>query len=298
MGQTYFSIIVPTYNRAHLLGNTLNSLININYERYEIIVVDDGSTDNTEEIVKPYINERLSYYKKENGERAVARNFGARKAKGDYVNFFDSDDIALKNHLNLANALILDKHKPAWLHLAYAWANPDHSIRYKVNYYKGKTLNHIMHLGNPLSCNGVFIRKDIFLDNLFNETRALSGSEDYELWIRMTAKYPLYYSNEISSLIIDHEQRSVRTMNKERLILRLKLFDEFISQDEQVKAYFKLKVNTILMCSDLYIATHLAPFVKTKIIAIQYLIKALNHNLKALATKTFIASIKNILLKW
>ncbi|MFO0485654.1 MAG: glycosyltransferase family A protein, partial [Sphingobacteriia bacterium] len=74
----FFSLVVPTYNRANLLVPTLQSLLNQDYDRYEILVVDDGSTDNTEAVVQPLLCSKLRYYKKENGERAAARTSGAR----------------------------------------------------------------------------------------------------------------------------------------------------------------------------------------------------------------------------
>src|SRR5437764_8362427 len=96
----FISVVVPSYNRADLIGKTLRSLQQQEYDQYEIIVIDDGSTDNTEEVVKAIGDQRISYIKKGNAERAAARNFGARIAKGEYVNFFDSDDLALPNHLS------------------------------------------------------------------------------------------------------------------------------------------------------------------------------------------------------
>ena len=98
----FFSVVVPTYNRGDLITKTLRSLQVQDYDNYEIIVVDDGSTDHTEEIVKGVLDHRTTYVKKANAERAAARNFGARRAKGAYVNFFDSDDLALPNHLSFS----------------------------------------------------------------------------------------------------------------------------------------------------------------------------------------------------
>ena len=92
------SFIVPVYNSANTIENTLQSILdqqtNLNYE---IIVVNDGSTDNIDEVLEKYNKEpKISYYKKDNSGVAATRNFGAEKAKGDYIIFVDSDDYISK----------------------------------------------------------------------------------------------------------------------------------------------------------------------------------------------------------
>ena len=95
------SIILPTFNRAQMITNAINSVINQTHKAWELIVVDDGSTDNTREIVKEFIktDKRIKYIFQENKERSVARNNGIKKAKGDWICFLDSDDIYHMNHL-------------------------------------------------------------------------------------------------------------------------------------------------------------------------------------------------------
>jgi glycosyltransferase involved in cell wall biosynthesis len=294
----FFSIVVPTYNRAALIGNTLRSLLEQEYDHYEIIVVDDGSTDNTEEVVSAFQDSRIRYFKKNNAERAAARNFGAAKATGTYVNFFDSDDLALPNHLSAAVKVLQQHPEAVWFHLGYQWATPEGNIFRKVNNFKGETLNHLMSAGNPLSCNGVFVSRSVLLEHPFNEDRALSASEDYELWCRLTARFPLYYSNEVSSTIIDHEARSVRVINGEKLIERLKLLQAYLAKDEAVRSYFGKDFSRIKMDSNSYIALHLANEPKYKWKSVTYLMKALADSSYLLRTKRFYACIKNLILKW
>lgn len=93
------SVIVPCYNQAQFLAETLDSVLVQTYENWECIIVNDGSTDNTEVIAKEYCNKdnRFIYHKKENGGLSSARNAGLNIAQGDYVQFLDSDDILLPN---------------------------------------------------------------------------------------------------------------------------------------------------------------------------------------------------------
>ena len=87
------SVIIPTYNRAHLVGRAIRSVLNQTYQDFEIIVVDDGSTDNTEEVVKSFNDPRIRYIRhEENKGAAAARNTGIKAAKGKFIAFQDSDD--------------------------------------------------------------------------------------------------------------------------------------------------------------------------------------------------------------
>ena len=100
MSQQLISIIIPTYNRAHLITQTLDSILEQTYTNWECIIVDDGSTDNTEEIVKTYCakDTRFQFFKRPmhlpKGPNAC-RNYGFELSKGEYVNWFDSDDLYL-----------------------------------------------------------------------------------------------------------------------------------------------------------------------------------------------------------
>jgi glycosyltransferase involved in cell wall biosynthesis len=85
------SVVIPTYNSAHLLDDALQSVLEQTYKDFEIIVVDDGSTDNTSEVVSKY-NDKLHYFRVDNRGPAKARNYGISKATGKYIAFLDADD--------------------------------------------------------------------------------------------------------------------------------------------------------------------------------------------------------------
>ena len=86
------SIIIPTYNRSKYITKCLSSVLNQTYKNIEVIIIDDGSTDNTEEIIKTFNDERIRYFKNTNHGIGYSRNFGIEKATGDYIFFLDSDD--------------------------------------------------------------------------------------------------------------------------------------------------------------------------------------------------------------
>ncbi|HTC01351.1 MAG TPA: glycosyltransferase family A protein [Ferruginibacter sp.] len=294
----FFSFIIPTYNRANFIGKTIDSLLKQQYNNYEIIVVDDGSTDNTEDVIKKYAAPNFTYIKKQNAERAATRNFGASIAKGEYVNFFDSDDLAYPNHLTEAINVINKNQYPEWFHLSFELSTPEGKIIQQMENNIAPTLNPKMYTGNILSCNGVFIRRDIALKNKFNEDRQLSASEDYELWCRLAARFPLYYSNTITSVVIDHDMRSMNKINGEPLLKRLNLLVDYLGDDKETVQYFGKNFNKIQMHAYSYIAVSLADQRKFKFISFQYLLKAFKRSTTIVTKKTFYATVKNLLLKW
>ncbi len=290
----FFSVVIPTYNRAGFVGKTIQSLLAQTYPHFEIIVVDDGSTDDTEAVVRGIGSDKLTYHKKQNGERAAARNFGARLAKGDYVNFFDSDDLAYPVHLQTALDLIAAKDKPEWLHLGYDFRDPEGNLLQQVNQLP-EVLNERLVKGNVLSCNNVFIRRDVALQYPFNEDRDLSVTEDYELWMRLASRFPLWHTNQISSTVVSHDQRSVITVNRDKLIRRQELFLKYIWQDAECLKKFGRSKKGMEADVYTYIALHLALTKQHRPDVVRYLFKSVVTQPNALSTRRFWASIKHII---
>lgn len=106
-----FSIIITTYNRATLLERALNSLLNQRFQHWEAVIVNDGSTDDTDEIISSYLasDSRFRYHKQNNQGEAKAKNKGVELAKGEYITFLDSDDAFEIGHLEKRDQ-ILKKH--------------------------------------------------------------------------------------------------------------------------------------------------------------------------------------------
>jgi glycosyltransferase involved in cell wall biosynthesis len=184
----YFSIVIPTYNRGDLVSKAIKSILNQDFADFEILVIDDGSTDHTEEVIVQFGDPRIYYFRKENGERGAARNYGRARAKGHYINFFDSDDLMYSNHLSTAKEMIELNNSPELFHLGYDFQTVEGEVTSKVDQLGNDVLEKAF-FDNFLSCNGVFVRRDIAEKFPFEENRVLASAEDWELWIRLMSRF-------------------------------------------------------------------------------------------------------------
>jgi glycosyltransferase involved in cell wall biosynthesis len=233
----FFTIVVPTYNRAHLIGKTIQSILTQDFKDFDVLVIDDGSKDNTAEIMSGFTDPRIQYIKKENAERGAARNYGAARARGRYVNFFDSDDLMYPNHLRVAFKFLEAKNNPEFLHLAYDHQLDDGTPMGRVDDFDSQTKQVVL-FNNKLSCNGVFLRKDIAHAYPFEENRVLASSEDWMLWIKLLCRVELHISNEVTSTVVNHDQRSLRTIAAEKVEARDLLMISLLQRDAEVmKSY-------------------------------------------------------------
>jgi glycosyltransferase involved in cell wall biosynthesis len=290
----FFTVVIPTYNRADFISKSITSALAQRFQDFEIIVVDDGSTDHTEEVVKSIKSDKITYHKKKNEERAVARNTGARLGKGKYVNFFDSDDLLYPNHLEEAHRVIQEHGEPEFFHLGYDVKDPEGNLLSTMNTLEGN-LNDRLIKGNFLSCNGVFVRRDIALKHPFNTDRDLSASEDYELWLRLAARYPLRFSNTVTSTVVNHELRSVLVINRDKLIKRQNLFIKYLWEDQVARKKYQKYKGLVLAEVYTYIALHLAITKKHRGDVIEYLTRSVFTRPATLGTRRFWATLKNLI---
>ena len=194
-----------------------------------MIVVDDGSEDDTSVLVSEFHDKRIKYIKTENRERAAARNSGTRIAKGNYINYFDSDDIL--------NPCLAD------LHLFIVKNNfPDVIYGFIENISeKGDSLgivkpaytdfNKAFLHNNFLACGSVFIKRDLALKNPFSEDRRLSGTEDWELWLRLYAAHDFIKFPKVVFQQRHHPQRSIARVPTARVVERETVFIEHINKN-------------------------------------------------------------------
>ncbi len=271
---TFFSIVIPTFNRRNFILKTIDTLLAQDYPHFEIIVVDDGSTDGTDEAIKQLNNPKVTFHLIPNGERGAARNYGAIKAKGQYVNFFDSDDLAYPHHLSTALKFIDEHNAPEVFHLYFDVKTPAGEKVPQVNLGTKPINQWLIDLGNVCSCNGMFLRKDIALQFPFSQVRILSGTEDYALWLRLSSRYTIHHSPVVTSTIINHDTRSVVSHDFTKLINRNMFLLEYLQTDAHFMKYIGRRFNIIQAECYSYIALHIILAGKNRE-AFKWLIKAI-----------------------
>ena len=218
----FFSIVIPTYNRADLIGLTLDSVLTQTFGELEILVVDDGSKDNTAEVVGRFTDPRLHYYSKENAERGVARNYGLAHAQGEYVIFLDSDDLFHPIHLATLHAKIQELSQPNFIATKYDFDRdgvraPSEMAALAEGWYGLNTFV----MGNALACN-ICVRRQNPALHRFEEDRQYAAVEDWMFMLENTQDDRVYVVDAVTLTMNDHDQRSMRSDNT-ALVRRLQL---------------------------------------------------------------------------
>ncbi len=189
------TIVIPTFNRADFLKESIHSVLSQTFTDFELIVVDDGSTDHTEEVVREFSKVRYVACP-ENSGVSHARNLGIGMARGRYICFLDSDDLWIKNKLE-TQILWMESHGDCqvcytdeiWIRRGVR-VNPMNKHRK----YSGDIFPHCLPLC-IVSPSSVLMRSSLFDEvGLFDED--LPVCEDYDLWLRISLKYPVHFIKE------------------------------------------------------------------------------------------------------
>lgn len=234
----FFSIVIPVFNRSGILHNTLSSILKQTFQDFEIIIVDDGSTDNTKDVLQEYQKKesRINIIRQENKERGAARNKGYLNSSGKYVVFFDSDDLMHDDHLNTLHENILSNNFPDFIATKFDFVNENNKhyksdiAGLKEGYYDYRLFLN----GNALACN-VCVRRDNNELYMFEENRKYSIKEDWLFLIQNLQNKRLLIIGRTTISMFDHEKRSMRTEGKE-IIERTKLAYEWIIEKIKLSA--------------------------------------------------------------
>lgn len=193
------SVIIPTYNRAHLLAKSVESVLRQTLEPLEIIIVDDFSTDNTKEIVESFHNEKIKYVTNQRTKGANgARNTGVLIAKGDFIAFQDSDDVWLPAKLDKQFSFMKDNMEAD---MCFCSLNLLNSVRGVVP--KRKVLHEEimkqLEKGNFISTQTIFIKKEIAKKVLFDES--LKRFQDWDFVLRVARNYSIHHLDEVLVMV-------------------------------------------------------------------------------------------------
>lgn len=252
------SIIMCTYNREKFLARAIDSILAQTYADWELIIVDDGSTDNTEELVESYMDSRIRYFKMDkNRFYCYAANFGLKECHGDYIAFQNSDDEWMPDKLEKQIEYLKNHPETGACFSAVTLIDDEgndisEECRDMVNLFANccSDRRNWMHLffyyGNSLCHPSAVIRKDV-MERVGEFNLLYCQLADFDLWIRIATEYPIYVlperlirfrwdikkHDQVSSVTESH---STRTFN-EQLMIRSQLIERL--DDGQLLEYFQ-----------------------------------------------------------
>ncbi len=214
MKKSFVSVIVPTYNRAGLISETIDSILNQTYKNFELIIVDDGSTGNTEEVIRKFEDSRIKYIKTDySGVPARPRNIGVKKAKGEYIAFCDDDDMWLPEKLEKQIRIFQISKETAMLYTRYKTIE-DGVITNKIfpenGNYKSGDIFKSLYLRSFILCSSAMVKRSV-LDQvgLFNTDPNLITCEDADLWLRIALKHNIKCTDDLPLTIYRLHSQSI-----------------------------------------------------------------------------------------
>lgn len=211
----FFSIVLPTFNRGYILERTISSVINQNFKNWELIIIDDGSTDNTKEVIQKFIEKetRIQYHFQKNAERSVARNNGISRASGEYICFLDSDDSFKPNHLLEFKRKISDQKEKMGMIISGATRMengkeklvPFEPIENFVN-----TTCFFLQVSESIIPSRVCIHSEVLKNHKF---QIFKDVEDTILWCEISLNYQVFQHNVPTCIYYLHENNSTNINN-------------------------------------------------------------------------------------
>lgn len=219
------SIVIPVYNKDKCIKDTLKSVFNQTFTAYEVIIINDGSTDASEVEILKFQSEKIKYFKTENRGVSQARNLGIDKATGTYIAFLDADDIWFPNHLQNLIALVTNYPNCGIYATNYEfYFNEDKIIKPKfkdipsenwqgivVDYFISSLEYHLVWT------SAVLIPKTIFATvGNFDEKITLGAGEDTDLWMRIALRYKIAFTTIASAQYIMESSSKISSINTKK----------------------------------------------------------------------------------
>lgn len=201
-----FSVIIPLFNKEKSILSTVNSVLNQSYKDFELLIINDGSTDNSRSVINNIKDNRLRIIDKENGGVSSARNRGIKEAKNEWIAFIDGDDIWHIDHLKIMSQLIEKYHNFYFFSSSVSYDNKklgrmgnDFIINNYFSLNKSTTYIHT---------DGIVVNKDCFNKAGFFKENICKG-EDLDMWRRLARYYKIVKSESITAYYrLDAENRA------------------------------------------------------------------------------------------
>ncbi|MDA3838156.1 MAG: glycosyltransferase family 2 protein [Candidatus Delongbacteria bacterium] len=272
------SIIIPTHNRAELLKRAIESALNQTYSKHEIIVIDDGSTDNTKEIVDSFKNMRIKYLKNESSlGGAGTRNVGIKHSSGEFIAFLDDDDIWYNNKLELQIKKIRESEEAVLCTCGLRVLYSKSKLKY-FNFPKLKDVDfNSMLFNNRVGITSTALVKKAAIDEVGPFDISLPAREEYELWIRLSKIGKLVSVNKPLLDYYIHEDQKQISANINKFIKANKLIQQKYSADYK---QFSSKKISQLRADNLFQYSTIAINNRNNLKALKYITKSIFADLK------------------
>jgi glycosyltransferase involved in cell wall biosynthesis len=226
------SVIIPVYNRADAIERCLDSVFNQTYPAIEVIVIDDGSTDDLAALLAPVMS-KIKFIRQDNQGQGAARNIGVKAASGHYLAFLDSDDWWAPEKL-LEQMVSIKKSGFVWGHMkTLVVATNDGTLvndkGYFGDWYRGRRSGIVAQdllQTNFICTSSVLVEKNVLINSGgFCTDRSVQHFEDYELWLRLAVNYPLDYCETPAVYYVKHDSVSalgkvIEQIEKNDLVMR------------------------------------------------------------------------------
>ena len=233
------SVVIATYNRANYLAETIDSVLGQRFQKFELILVDDGSTDETRRIVAPY-GSRVRYLYQENRGPSAARNLGARNASAGWISIQDSDDLCLPNHLETLHGYA-DKHPESGMVFANGayLGGPAHNRETIIPAAKSRRLaDQGVRLEDLFDKSIVRLQAALIskrcYDDVGGHDESLRISMDLDLTFRLISRYPVSYLDEV---VFSYRRHSGNISGNQelRLLENIRVIEKLVTQNDQAE---------------------------------------------------------------
>ncbi|MCD6048113.1 MAG: glycosyl transferase family 2 [Gammaproteobacteria bacterium] len=193
MSEPLITVLLPVFNGQRFLRQAVNSILNQNFKQFELLIINDGSTDDTENIIRSFHDERIRYISRENKGLIATLNEGIDLARGKYIARMDADDIAVRARLEKQFAF-MEKHQnyaACFARIKVFFYSPVFSIKLNgPEHYEDICLE--MFIRNPLAHPTAFLRSCMIKGKMYYDPKFSNAAEDYELFIRISQSHPVY----------------------------------------------------------------------------------------------------------
>lgn len=243
----FFSIIIPLYNKAKYIEETLKSVLNQTFTDYEIIIINDGSTDKSENIVLGFNNEKIQLYNQKNQGVSAARNLGIEKANGKLIAFLDADDYWFPNHLETIANLYHDFPDCGMYCSRYKIKTSKN--HFQIPHYNGINDSYRRIVDDYFRSNIPFriswtsalaIPKEI-LKEIGGFTNEVTNGQDLELWTKIGIHYPVAIANIITAIYnFDIPESLAKTKVGSMKLLDFDQFKSFEDKNPSLKKFLDL----------------------------------------------------------